>query len=52
MGTHKILPSLAFECQLLESANEKFPKMMTKFEGNEFLAVNQAYTSLYYFTVD
>jgi len=50
MGTNKILPSLAIECQLLESANEIFPKMVTKVEEKEFLAVNQAYISLYYFT--
>jgi hypothetical protein len=50
MGTEKILPHLDFEANLLLKANTVFSKMQTQFENQIYLAINQNYNTLYYFT--
>jgi len=50
MGTAKILPSLAVESSLLVAANKSFPKIVCSCENDEYLAVNQFFNTLYYFT--
>ena len=50
MGTEKILPHLDFEANLLFKANTVFPEIQAQFENQNYLAVNQNYNTLYYFT--
>jgi hypothetical protein len=51
MGSEKILPHLDFEANLLIQTNTDFPVIETEFENHNYLAVNQNYITLYYFTV-
>jgi hypothetical protein len=50
MGTEKIIPHLNEEASILLRAKKEFPKMKSEFENKHYIAVNQNFTSLYYFT--
>lgn len=49
MGTAKIIPHLDTEASLLVRAKKDFPEMKSEFDNKYYLAVNQYFSSLYYF---